>query len=471
MEDTLPESVPEGPPLPGNDFTTGRIPLRLVKFAIPILLGNLLFLAYTFVNTLWVGNGLGPDSVAAVTVSLPVFFVLMALVGGLSQASNILVSQSFGAKDWGRLSKVVHNSLTLGAILGAICMGSAWYATEAILTAIKTPPEVLPLAISYLHTFLWMVPCTFGVFPLTAIMRGTGDSKTPMYFLGASLVINAVLDPFLMFGWCGLPRLELNGTAWASVIAQIFALVGIITFLHRKRHIAAPHWRRLALDPATTLLTLRIGIPSMVQQGLVSLSTIFIMRLVNRFGADSVAACGIAMRIDQLSFMPSMAICTAVSSIAGQNIGAGLFDRVRALFGWALLASSCITLCASLLALSIPAHLIGLFTDNPEVIAIGARYLRIAAPGYMFFSVLIVSNGVINGSGHTAATAMFTLVACWAIRVPLGTYLSYRLDRIEGIWYAVVISFAIGMTLSLTYNLSGRWKRPVIKRHPLPTDN
>ena len=450
----------------GTDLTTGSVARHLVLFSIPMLMGSALHTAYSIVNAVWVGRGLGAEAMAAITVSFPIFFLLMAVAGGLTLASNILVAQAYGAKDWGRLKQVVQNSLVLTGIFGLLCVLLGHFGAESVLRGMRTPPDVLPIAVSYLRIFLWTTPFMFSVFFLASVMRGVGDSKTPLYFQAGSLVLNAVLDPLLMFGWLGLPRLGLNGTAVATVCAQACAFASIATYVHVRGHIAAPDWRRLRIDVPTTLLTLKIGVPSMIQQGLVSVGMLFIISMVNQFGSHSSAAYGIAMRIDQLAFMPAMAIGMAVSTLSGQNIGAQRFDRVSEVFRWGVAVSLAITSVASILALTLPAQLIGMFTKDLDVVATGAQYLRIVGFGYLMFAVMFVANGVVNGSGHTAATTVFTFIGFWAVRVPLASYLSGRLGRVEGIWYAILISLAVGTGVSLGYYLSGRWKRPVLRHGP-----
>jgi len=269
----------------------------------------------------------------------------------------------------------------------------------------------------------------------------------------------------LIFGWLGFPRLGLNGTVVANLISQLGTFVALAWHMRRKRHVAAPDWVRVHLDWPNTSLTLKIGVPSMAQQALVSLGMIFILGLVNRFGAHSAAAFGIAGRLDQLAFMPAMAIGMAVSTLAGQNIGAQRFDRVHQVFFWGLVVGCGITFLATLLALAIPEHLIQLFARNEDndVVVIGAQYLRIIGLGYLLFAVMFVSNGVINGAGHTLATTLFTLMAFWAVRIPLATYLSVRLNDVRGVWYASLIGFVVGTIMSLTYYFSGRWRKSVRK--------
>ncbi len=448
----------------GKDLTTGSIAKNLVFFALPMLLGSLVHVAYSLVNAAWVGNGLGADAMAALTVCFPVFFVLNAFGQGLSLASNVLVSQSYGAKDWTRLRLVVQNSMVLTVIAGLVCFVLGEMATAGLLRVMDTPPEVLALAISYLHVFLWTTPLMFGMFYLASVMRGAGDSKTPLYFQAGSLVITAVLDPLLMFGWFGLPRMGLNGTAMATILSQMMALVALAWYMHRIRHIASPNWLKFTLDGDMSKLTLRIGLPSMIQQALVSMGIVVIVTLVNRFGVHSAAAYGIAMRIDLLAFMPAMAIGMAASTLSGQNIGAQKFDRVKMTFRWGLLVSLGLTLPATLVSIGIPGLFMGLFTHDLDVVAMGANYLRIVGFGYLMWAIMFLSNGIINGSGRTMATTMFTLVGFWIVRIPLALFLSHRMGKVEGIWYGILISSFVGAGISVSYYMTGRWKRPVVAR-------
>lgn len=433
-----------------------------------MLLGSTLQTAYSIVNALWVGNGLGAESMAALAVSFPIFFLLMAVAGGVTLASGILVSQSFGAKDIPRLKSVVQNSLVLTGLLSVVCLAVGYFGAEAILRAMGTPADVLPVAVGYLRVYVWTTPFMFGVFYLASILRGVGDSKTPLYFQAMSLAVTAALDPFLMFGWLGLPRLELNGTAWATMAAQALSFIGIAWYIRRRDHVAAPSLRNLRLNWPTTWLTFRLGFPSMLQQAMVSLGLLFVVSLVNRFGAHSSAAFGIAIRIDQLAFMPAMTIGMAVSTMAGQNLGAGRFDRVHSVFRGGVTMSCGITAVATLLALAIPKSLIGMFTSHDDVTAIGAHYLRIVGMGYLLFAVMFVCNGIINGAGQTGVTTIFTFVAFWAVRVPCAAYLSHHLGRVEGVWYGVLISLATGAAMSFGYYMTGKWKRRIFEEPDAP---
>jgi putative MATE family efflux protein len=300
------------------------------------------------------------------------------------------------------------------------------------------------------------------------MLQGIGDSTTPMYFQTGAILLNAVLDPLMMFGWLGLPALGLNGTAWASVIAQVLGLWALVWLLRRRKNPVAPAFSLRGFQWATAWNTVKIGIPSAIQQSLVSVGMVFVTGIVGGFGTVSLAAFGVASRVDQLAFMPAMTFSMAVSTLAGQNIGAGRHGRVRKVFLWGCLLSGGLTLAVSGLVVSLPRLLLRIFTSEMPVIDMGEHYLQIVGACYVFFAVMFVSNGIINGSGHTFVTALVTLVSMWVVRVPLAGWLSQRWGSVEGVWYAITMSFGISMLASLGYYLTGLWRRPVIKRRTIP---
>ncbi len=453
----------------GVEFTSGSIPRHLVRFAVPMLVGNALQTAYNIVNSIWVGNGLGTGALAAVTVSFPIFFLLMAISGGISQASSILAAQAYGARDHAAVRRTLQNAALLNLLVAAACLAAGHLGADWLLRRMQTPAAVFTLAHGYLQVFLWTTPFLFGLFQLASGLRAVGDSKTPLRFQGWALLATAALDPVLMFGWFGAPRLGLNGAAWATILTQGAALAALTRHLLQTRSLAAPDLRGFRFDPAVCWLILKIGVPTMVQQGLVSVGMVVLISLVNRFGTIPAAAFGAAMRIDQFALLPAMTFSLAVSTLAGQNIGAGRFDRVPPVFWWGLLLSCSLTSVATGLALLAPAWVLRLFTQDLAVLDAGVAYLRIVGPGYLLFTVMFIGTGVVNGAGHTFVTTGISLIGLWLVRLPLAAWLSARLGRVEGVWYAMLAGFAVGMVLSLLYYFSGRWRRPVtVTRPPNP---
>jgi Na+-driven multidrug efflux pump len=199
----------------------------------------------------------------------------------------------------------------------------------------------------------------------------------------------------------------------------------------------------------------------MIQQLLVSTGMVVLVGMINQYGSNGTAVFGIAIRVDQLAFLPAMTIGMAVSTLAGQNIGAQRYDRVKQVFNWGILLSGGITLTIAVLANLFPRLLLRLFVQDQTVINMGVPYLRIMSVGYLFISVFFVSNGIINGSGYTYVTTLISIFGLWIVRIPLASYFSHSMHRLDGIWYAIMISMGISMILSTAYYLSGYWKKPL----------
>ncbi len=445
------------------DLTVGSIPRNLIVFSLPMLAGNLLQVSYSLVNAFWVGKYLGTNALAAVTVSFPAVFVLIAVGFGLTIAANIMVAQYVGAREWDDLKKTIQTSILFVAGLSFVFLAVGLHFAPHLLRAMDTPEEVLPIAVSYLRIYYWTMPFGFGVFLISAILRGIGDSKTPLYFLAISVGLNTLLDPLLIFGVMGLPKLGLNGAAYASIIAQALALIGLMIYIPKRRPLVTADWRHLRFDPKTAWLLIRIGFPTMIQQSVVSISLIFIISFVSAFGANADAAFGAGLRIDQVAFMPALTIGAAVSTLSGQNLGANQQARVREVFWWGILVSAGISLLISVLAMGIPSVFLRAFLNDPAVISIGVTYLRIVGITYTLYAIMFVSNGVINGSGHTIPTTLISIVSFWGVRVPLAWVLPRIMHSSTGVWIAMTLSVLIGMILSLSYYYAGHWKKPVIK--------
>jgi len=321
----------------------------------------------------------------------------------------------------------------------------------------------LPTALPYLRIFLWTLPLSFGIFLIGSMLRGIGDSQTPVYFQSVSVILNAALDPILIFGLLGFPKLGLNGTAWATLTAQIVAVTGLMIYVPARRPLVAPDWRRLRIDGSIAWLLAKIGFPAMIQQSVVSVSLVVIIKFVSRFGTNADAAFGAAVRIDQVSFLPALIIGAAISTLAGQNIGARQYHRVQQVFLWGLLLSGAISAVISVLVLTFPGLFLRMFVSDQKVIAIGVGYLRIVGITYALYAVLFAANGVINGAGHTSWTTAFSVIGLWGVRLPLAYALPKHLHSVKGIWWGMLISVGVSMALSLVYYAIGGWKRPILR--------
>lgn len=450
----------------GRDLTTGSIPRHMVAFSLPMLVGSFAQTASSFINAIWVGQFLGTDALATVTVSFPIVFVLMAVGMGLTMATSILVSQNYGAKRMDEVRKVVDSSNLMSYALALVLTVLGELFAPAILRAMGTPENIFEPSVAYLRIFLLTLPFSFGMFVTRSMLQGVGDSKTPLYFMLASLVAISVLDPLLMLGWLGFPKLGLAGTAWSVLICQSVTTVALLTWLRKKKSPVAPVWPRLSHLGPVTWQTLRIGLPAAVQQSFISIGIVLVTGIVNSFGEEATAAFGAASRIDQIVFLPAMTFGAAISTLAGQNLGAGHHHRVKEIFLWGCLLSGGITLVMSAVAVAFPEALLRIFVKEASVIELGASYLHIVGACYVFFALLFVSNGIINGSGRTMMTTVFSLFSLWVVRVPGAYWFSRHLGHVRGVWYALAVSFFVSFAVSMTYYLSGRWKEPLAKKAP-----
>lgn len=452
----------------GKDLTTGSISKHLITFSLPMLIGNVLQTGYGIVNTIWVGNKVGPDAVGATAVSFPIIFILIALASGATLATTILVSQYYGAKDYKMVEKIINNSFSISIIGGILLTAIGIIFADSMLRVMDTPTEIFAMASSYLKISLAGFILMFLTFLITSILRGIGDTVTPLVFMGIGLGINAILDPFMIIGIWPFPRMGLNGAAYASLIAQFLALLLAMIYLGRKKHVVVLNPKKLILDKHLTFLIFKLGFPSMIQQSLVSIGVFVITGIVNSFGAVAISAFGAAQRIENIAFMPAMSLGMAVSALTGQNLGAGKPERVKEIFKSGVIMTSAITLVLSAFIVAFPKLMLSMFIQEPEVLEIGVDYLRIVGSSYIFFAIMFISNGIINGAGHTITTMIFSLIALWFVRVPVSELLSRTSLKTHGIWIAIVISFATSMVISLIYYFSGRWKKPVIKKTGQP---
>ncbi|BCZ45357.1 MATE family efflux transporter [Clostridium gelidum] len=436
----------------GNDFTKGSIRNHILKFAIPMTIGLFLTMGYTIINTIWIGNLLGKDAMAAASVSFPITFILIAIAAGSTAAVSILISRNYGAKDFKKINEIIETSFSLFSIVAAVLVALALLFRNELLSLMGTPSNIFDMASSYLSILLLSAFINYIYYVINSILSGMGDTKTSVIFLVLSTIVNAVLDPFLIM------KFGLDGAAAASLISGMAAIISAVIYLKRKNFDINIIPKRFILDKKIVLEIFKIGMPSTIQQCLMPISLIFITAFISRFGADSIAAYGAASKVDYLALMPSMAVGTAASVITSQNIGANKLERVTEVFKWGIIIIfSTIALVAILIEL-FPKEILMVFARDFQILDIGSSYLRINAIGYLIFSISFITNGIINGSGKTIITMTISAVTLLLLRIPLSDFMSKTNMGIKGIWYAILITSVFSTSCSLFYYLSGKYK-------------
>lgn len=447
------------------DFTKGSIPRHLLNFSLPLFLGNLLQTLYNTVDTIWVGKFLGSNALAAVSVSFPIIFILVSLVTGITMATTVLIGQYKGADDEKMIKNTVDNSLLLLTVASVIITIVGITFHRSILKLMNTPDELMDLASGYLNIIFIGLIFSFGYNSLGAVLRGLGDSKTPLRYLFYTTVMNIVLDPILIFGLGPFPRMGINGAALATIISQAVSFFLEVRYLNKSSHLFKISLKGIKIHKKLIKKILQIGLPAGLQQTVVALGATVVMSLVNSFGASTVAAYGAATKIDSFSFMPSMSVGLATSALAAQNIGAGKYKRVNETMKWASIMSIAISIFMMILVFVFPRQLLMLFTDEKIVLDKGVEILKILGISYIPFGLMWVSNGIIRGAGDTIVTMFISMFTLWFVRLPLAYFLSkYTTLASSGIWTAMTISSTLSGITSMAYYRSGRWKDSILLR-------
>lgn len=443
-----------------HDLTTGKPGKLILQFATPMLIGNIFQQMYNVTDSIIVGKFLGKEALAAVGASFPLIFMLISFIIGIATGFTIIIAQYFGAKDLEKIRRSIDTMYIFLFFASLLIMVLGITFSGAIFRLIRLPEEVIPQATLYMNIYLTGMIFFFGFNGTSAVLRGLGDSKTPLYFLVISTLTNIIFDLLfiVVFKW------GIEGAALATVLSQAGAFITLILYLNRKHELVKLTWRKMFWDKVIFLQSVRIGVPTGFQQTFVSLGMLALLRIVNDYGTIAVAAYSVAGRIDGLAALPAMNFGQALSSYTGQNIGANKIPRVKLGLVATLYMSTTVAVVTSILVMLFREPLMALFTNDSEVIAIGARYLLIVGGFYIMFSGMFVIGGVMRGAGDTIVPMFITLFSLWIIRIPIAWFLSGRIG-IDGIWWAIPIAWFFGMVFSYIYYRMGKWKnKSVVKR-------
>ncbi len=436
------------------DMTKGSEFRLIILFSIPMLFGNIFQQFYNVFDSIIVGQAIGKGALAAVGASFPVLFLLIALIMGISMGTTVLISQYYGAKDMEKVKLTIETSYIFIFVMSLIMTFLGLSSSGYVLRLMNTPPDVFDNAKLFLDVMFAGLIFLFGYNSISAVLRGLGDSKTPLYLLIASTIINIILELLFVIVF----RFGIFGAAVATVIAQGVSFIGGIYYLKKANPILVPKLREIRFDREIFRLSVNIGLPSGMQQMLVAAGMMALTRLVNNHGTDAIAAFTAAGRIDAFAMMPAMNMSMAVSTFAGQNIGAGLTDRVWKGLRATLLIATAISVIISIIVIFAGDHLISMFTSDQGVITIGRSYLTIVGAFYIIFTIMFIFNGALRGAGDTLIPMFVTLIALWLVRIPASAFLSWRIGT-DGIWWGVPIGWLVGATLSTMYYATGRWKK------------
>jgi putative MATE family efflux protein len=446
---------------PQRSLTEGPISRGLLAFALPILYANVLQSLNASVNSIWVGKFLGEAALTATSNANVVMFLLIGVAFGIAMAATILVAQRIGANDIRGARHAVGTSASFFAGISVVMAIAGLTLSPAILAAMKTPPQSLPLAIAYMRVIFCALPSLYMYAFVMAVLRAAGDSKTPFYFMLLSVGLDISLNPVFIFGLGPAPRLGIAGSAFATFIAQTVSLTAMVAHLYRRRHLLCLRGEELKLlkvDWRLAAALVRKGLPMGAQILVISVSGLLMISLVNRFGVDTTAAYGAALQIWNYIQMPAFAVGQAVSAMAAQNVGAGKWDRVNRVAALGILFSIAITGSVILvLELLGERAFLPFLPAHSAALAIGDHLNHIATPSYLFFAIAMVLFATVRSTGAVMLPLLIMVVALLLVRFPLAYALLSR-EGVDAIWWSFPVSSALAAALALLYFRLGGWR-------------
>ena len=451
-----------------NDMTTGSPWQKILIFTLPMLLGNVAQQLYNTVDSIVVGKYIGDNALAAVGSCGPIVNMLLVLFIGISAGASIMVSQYFGARNREDLSQTIGNCITATVICCGVLMLVATPLIRPVLEMLNTPVSILDWCEDYLKICLWGIAGLAFYNILSGILRGMGDSVWPLIFLLVATVINIALDIYVV----AVVGMGVAGVALATIIAQLVsaALCMVKLAVMRKDY---DFGFKFMIPRGRYIKTLvRLGLPSGLTQAIFSSAMIIVQSLTNQFGEQFIAANVVIMRVDGFAMMPNFSFGTALTTYAGQNVGAGLYDRVTkgAKQGLAMAVGCSAGITA--LILFFGKHLMHLFTETQDLVDLSYRLMMILAVGYIAMAVTQSLSGIMRGAGDTMTPMWISLITTVAIRVPVAYGIAWLTSPTgnpadgmkECIQISLLASWSIGAILTAIFYKLGHWKKKRIKQ-------
>lgn len=443
-------------------MTVGEPWKQIVRFTVPMLIGNIAQQLYNTVDSIVVGQYVGDNALAAVGSAMPILNLLLVLFIGISMGASIMVAQYFGAKQKEELSYTVGNCILLTAIAVVIIMVLSLFLVHPLLKLLNTPDSIIGWCYSYLMImFLGSVGCAYYNI-LSGILRGLGDAFSALVYLLISTVLNIGLDLLFVakFG------MGVSGVAWATVIAQTVSALLCFLRMTKMTDIFDLKFRYIKWNKKYARKIVKLGLPSGLTQAIFSMAMVVVQSLTNSFGEMFISANVIVMRVDGFAMLPNFSFGTAMTTYAGQNIGAGAFDRVKKGAKQGTLVAVLTTTTLTSLILIFGKQLMGIFTNTAELVELSRNMMGIIAAGYIAMAVTQSLSGVMRGVGDTMTPMWISLFTTIVVRVPVAYGIAYITrseafpnGRQECIFISLLCSWLIGALVTTIFYLKGSWKK------------
>ena len=443
-----------------SSLTEGSIWKGMLLFALPIFLGNVFQQFYNAFDSWVVGRFLGDTALAAVSSSGSLIFLMIGFFNGIAMGAGVIIARFFGAKDYDSMSKAIHTDVAMGLAIGLLLTVLGVTFTPHILRWMNTPADVLPQSIAYFRFYFLGALFTVMYNIFVGILHALGDSRHPLYYLIISTFVNVVLD--LLF--VGVFRWGVGSAAMATTLSQGLSAMLCCIHLIRLKGPGQLVVKKIRFHRDSLRSIVRIGLPSGVQNSVISFANLVVQTNINGFGSAAMAGCGSYSKIEGFAFLPVTCFTMALSTFVSQNLGARNYERVKRGVGFGISCSAIAAECIGILCYIFAEDLIGMFNSNPNVIDLGMRHMRSIC---LFYALLAFSHciaAVMRGAGK-ASVPMYTMLVCWCVvRVSYITLALKYIYRLETISFAYPITWTLSSIVFLVYFLKADWMHDAKKK-------
>ncbi|MBW1642284.1 MAG: MATE family efflux transporter [Deltaproteobacteria bacterium] len=418
-----------------SDLLEGSITKNIIRLALPLVIAMLIQTGFSVVDMIFVGM-VSPEAIASVSMVFPVMFFFIAIAMGIGVGLTSFIARSIGEGDLEKAARIASNGLAFSFFISSTLAVIGFIFSRQVFEMLGAAPVIIDSVVGYSRIlFIGFLFLFFGAF-CGSIIRGTGDTKTPMKFMITAILFNVVLDPIFIFGLGPVPALGIRGAALATVISR--SIIGILAVRHfaMDRSIIQPIFKDFRFDLSLIKEILRVGVPSSITTMSASISLMLYMKLVSAYGPFAIAGFGIAGRIESIATLPAFGMSGAILAIVGQNIGAKNFDRARITVGRGVILISGFMLVVCIFAIIFAKQIFYIFTDELKVIAVSIDFIRYRGPFFVFMGVRMIISAGFNGAGNPKVGLFTVLFGPFVVGLPLAVILSGMMG-LNGIWLGI----------------------------------
>ncbi len=435
-------------------MTEGTVWKKIVFFAFPLLLGNLFQQMYNLVDSLVVGNFCGNEALAAVSSSGSLQHLLIGFFQGVFIGASVIISKCFGAKDKEGVDDAIHTTVVFALIAGAALTVFGVAFTPTILRWMGTPENVMPQSVSYFRIYCMGLIGMVLYNTTNGIFNALGDSRHPLYYLIISSVTNVILD--LIF--VGVLDMGVAGAALATTMGQFLSAILGLLHLMSGRFVVQIKLSKLSLKPAVLKQIFVLGLPSGVQNSVNAIANLVVQSNINKFGDLAMAGCGSYAKVQAFVFLPVMSMALALTTFVGQNIGAKRYDRVKQGIREGMLISMTMAELFGVFLIFAAPYLVGLFSDDPAVIAFGVQQSRVEALFFFLLAITHACAGILRGAGNTMVPMAVTLGAWCVLRIVYIEGLVRVIPNINVVFSAYPVTWLVSAGLLLWFVKRQKWE-------------